>query len=116
MNKRKKILTTEQIDENYLMAYVDGSLTHEQQHEMETILEEDPFLNDAVEGLSYIDDKEHLKNITAQINLQLKKQIAARRTNRRKHRKIDDHWGWVAVAILLILAVMAWWVIHAVLK
>lgn len=104
------------VDTDYLLAYLEGTLPHKEQHDLEAIIEHDPFLNDAIEGLSYIDDKDYLKSITAQINIQLKKQIDSRRQTRHKSRKIDDHWGWVAVAVILILCVMAWLVIHAFLK
>ena len=100
------------INEDSVLAYVEGKLSLEQQHVLETLLEEDLFLNDAVEGLFEVKDKEHLKQITAQINLQLKRQIKNRKQQRSKPRiKITEHWGWLYVLVVLILVLLSWWVI-----
>lgn len=102
------------IDENQLLAYIEGRLSSEDQHALEEVLEADPFLNDAVEGLAEMKDKEHLKQITTQINLQLRKQIKSRKKQRRPRPRLTEHWGWLYVLIVLILILMAWWVIRLV--
>lgn len=104
------------IDEDRLMAYLEGNMPPEEQHELEEILEADPFLNDAVEGLLEIKDKEQLKDIAAQINVQLRKQIQNRRKSRRSRPKLTDHWGWVFVLIMLLLILISWMVIKAFVK
>ena len=101
------------IDEDRLLAYLEGNMPAEQQHALEEILEGDPFLNDAVEGLAEIKDKQLIRDIAAQINVQLKRQIQNRRKQRRSRNKLTDHWGWIFVLVLLLIIVMSWLVIKA---
>jgi anti-sigma factor RsiW len=105
-----------QIDEDRLLAYLEGTLPAQEQHALEEILEADPFLNDAVEGLAEIKDKEQLRDIAAQINNQLKKQIQNRRKQRRARTKLSDHWGGIFVLVLLLLILLSWLVIKAMVK
>lgn len=104
------------IDEDRLLAYIGGTMPPDEQHLLEEILEEDPFLNDAVEGLSEIHDKEQLHAIAAQINDRLKKQIQHRRKHRRNRPKLTDRWGWIFVLIILVLVLTGWWVIKMMVK
>lgn len=104
------------IDESRLLAYLEGRLSSEEQHVLEEVLESDPFLNDAVEGLAEIKDKEHLKQIAAQINQQLRRQIKTRKQHRRSRPKLTEHWGWLYVLIVLGLVMVAWAVIRIMAK
>ncbi len=104
------------IDEEHLLAYLDGSMLPEEQHRIEEILEADPFLNDAVEGLSEIKDKQQLRVIAAQINAQLNRQIQNRRKQRRNRPRAVDRWSWIFVLILLLLVLLSWWVMSVVVK
>lgn len=99
------------IDEERLLAYVEGRMPPEEQHQLEVLLEADPFLNDAVEGLSEVKDKQQLRAIAAQINAQLQRQIRSRRKHRRTRRTLKDRWSWIFVLILLLLVLLCWWVI-----
>ncbi|KAA5532202.1 hypothetical protein F0919_15485 [Taibaiella lutea] len=114
MNRTNKIWNADEsiaIDENQLLAYLEGRLSSEEQHRLEEVLESDPFLNDAVEGLAEIKDKEQLKQIAAQINQQLRRQIKNRKAHRKSRTRLTEHWGWLYVLIVLGLVLMAWWVI-----
>lgn len=104
---------TADIDEAQLLAYIGGSLSPEEQFRLETLLEQDPFLNDAVEGLAEIQDKDQLKAIAQQINAQLRKQIRARRKQRRRRPQTAHHWGWIFVLAVLLLLIVSWLVIRA---
>ncbi len=114
MSKQHKIGNighTGEISEDRLLAYIEGILPPDEQHQLEELLEADPFLNDAVDGLSAVKDKEQLKLITDQINHHLKRQIQNRRKHRRTRPKLTDHWGWLFVLIILLLILVSWWVI-----
>ena len=104
------------IDEDRLLAYLEGRMPAQEQHALEEILEADPFLNDAVEGLAEIKDKEQLRDIAAQINAQLKRQIKNRRKQRRSRTKLSDHWGGIFVLVLLLLILLSWLVIKTMVK
>jgi len=105
-----------EIDEERLLSYIDGSMPAGEQHQLEELLETDPFLSDAIEGLSEVRDKAQLKAIAAQINTQLSRQIQNRRKQRRSRPKLTDHWGWLFVVIILLLMLVSWWVIRVMLK
>lgn len=113
MADKKKIGTTEgnAIDETSLLRYLDGTMPPDQQHMLEELMDADPFLSDAVDGLSEVRDKEQLRIITAQLNNQLKK-LTEKRRERRKRNKLTDHWGWIFVLIVLLLVVLGWCVLH----
>ncbi|MFA6058802.1 MAG: hypothetical protein WC756_11435 [Taibaiella sp.] len=105
-----------QIDEDRLLAYLEGKMPAQEQHALEEILESDPFLNDAVEGLAEIKDKEQLRDIAAQINAQLKRQIQSRRKQRKSRTKLSDHWGGIFVLVILLLILLSWLVIKTMVK
>lgn len=110
MNRNHKIRKEHTaIDEDQLLAYLEGNMSPEEQHVLEEVLESDPFLNDAVEGLAAIKDKEQLRQIAAQINQHLRHQVKKRKHHRRRSRhKLTEHWGWLYVLIVLGLALVAW--------
>jgi len=102
-----------EMDEIRLLSYINGTMSPGEQHKIEALLEQDPFLSDAVEGLAEVKDKEQLKVIAHQINVQLRKQITNRRQQRRKSRKLEDNWGWIFVVTILLLLLISWLVIKA---
>jgi hypothetical protein len=106
----------EPIDEDRLLAYLEGTMPATEQHALEEILEKDPFLNDAVEGLAEIKDKQQIRDIAAQINLHLKRQISNRRKKRRSRSKLTDHWGWIFALVILLIIVICWLVMQATVK
>ena len=109
-------IDSRQIDEDRLLAYLEGKLPPQEQHALEEILEADPFLNDAVEGLAEIKDKDQIRDIAAQINAQLKRQIQNRRKQRRTRAKLSEHWGGIFVLVLLLLILLSWLVMKAMMK
>lgn len=104
------------IDEDRLLAYLEGNMPAAEQHELEEILDADPFLNDAVEGLAEIKDKQQLKEIAQQINVHLRRQIKNRRKQRRSRTKLTDHWGWIFALVVLLLIVICWIVMKSISK
>jgi hypothetical protein len=68
------------IDERTLMDYLEGKLTPEAQHEVEKAMIESPFLNDALEGLSAVSNKQRVATILDELNKDI--------TNKTKSRKI----------------------------
>jgi len=104
------------IDGDQLLAYLEGRMSPEDQHTLEAALEADPFLNDAIEGLSEVRDKQQLQQIATQLNVHLRKQIRNRKQRRRGRRKLTEHWGWLYVLIVLALILLGWWVIRTILN
>ncbi|PSK88157.1 hypothetical protein [Taibaiella chishuiensis] len=117
MADKKKIGNNEgnAIDEATLLRYLDGTMPPDQQHKLEALMDTDPFLSDAIEGLAEVRDQEQLRIITAQLNNQLKK-LTEKRRARRGRNKLTDHWGWIFVLVVLLLVVLGWLVIHMLLR
>lgn len=104
------------IDEDRLLAYLEGNMPATEQHALEEILDTDPFLSDAVDGLAEIRDKQQIRDIAAQINVHLKRQILKRRKQRRSRSKLTDHWGWIFVLVILLIILISWIVMKETVK
>jgi len=98
------------VSEEQLLSYINGKLSAEEQYVIEQALENDPFLYDAIEGLSDMKNKENIALLTNQINLQLAKQINLKPKN--KPIKFQQFSWYIAVFLVLIIAVLAWYVLH----
>jgi anti-sigma factor RsiW len=105
-----------QIEEQDLLQYIEGTLDGAQQHRLEAILENDPFLSDAVEGLAAIKDEATIKMLTHQINTSLRNHIQQKKHKRRHKSKIENKWSWIFVIIVLMIVLCVWWVVYFLLK
>lgn len=93
------------ISREKLQAYLEGRLPDAERHEVERLMGEDSLEGDAVEGLQHLTPEEarqtvHTLNRTLHGYLQQRKK-------RRKKQLPGGYWGWVAVLVILILAVLA---------
>ena len=97
------------LTEDKLMAYLSGKLSAAEQHEIELWLSDDGMESDALEGLSTLrsEETEHTVN---KLKHELRKKITGKKRRRRPLR--TDHLTWVAIAIILLLAVVAYIVIR----
>lgn len=101
------------LSEEQLMAYFEGRLSPEEQHEVETWLEQEGMEADALEGLQEL-PAEETRRISRRLNLDLGRRL---RPGKRTRRPItENRWGWVAIACVLLLAVLAYAVIHLMLR
>jgi len=104
------------VDQEILLRYLQGKLSSEQQHELEKQLLNDPFNEDAAEGLDQFRDKEQLQYMVEMLNRDLKKRTEKRKKRREKMRIKYQPWIYVSILILLLLLVMAYMVIQKLLK
>jgi anti-sigma factor RsiW len=96
-----------------LQAYLNGSLTPEQQHEVELLLSAEGMESDAVEGLQEMNTNE-TQHIVHRINRQLKKDLKHQRKNKRTIKGME--WSWIAVFTVLLLGIVAYLILHLMLK
>ena len=61
------------IDQETLLLYLQNKLSDEKRHEIEKILLESNFEDDAVEGLQQVKDKEQINYMVEALNRKLKK-------------------------------------------
>lgn len=101
------------LPEDMLMAYLEGRLTPEQQHEVEAWLAEEGMEGDAVEGLKELPAAE-TKQLVTRLNQNLHHQLAKKK---RKHKPIiNNQWAWLAVLIVLLLCILGYILIRAIPK
>ena len=101
------------LPEEKLMAYLQGTLPTEETHEVEQWLAQDGPESDAIEGLQQLQAAEAQQAVN-KINRHLQTQLHG---SKRRHKAITSFsWAWISVGLLLLLAVLAYIVIHMVVK
>ena len=93
------------LPEDKLMAYLEGRLTPEEQHEVEAWLSAEGMEADALEGLKELPASE-TKQLVNYINRNLHNRLGK---NKRRHKPIaNNQWAWIAVLIVLLLCVLGY--------
>jgi len=92
---------TGQISEQKLMDYLEGRLTPEESHEVEKLMVDSGFIDDAVEGLSEMKDKQKIAVILQELNGQLKTRI--RQKTKRNKLLIPDQLTLAVVTTVTVL-------------
>lgn len=99
------------IDQQALLDYLNNQLAGSELHDVEKALVDDPFLQDAMEGLqqmSPIQLQHHVDNL----HRDLQKQVAKKKVRKNKRRFKDQPWLYLAVMVFLLLVVICYWVMH----
>lgn len=97
-----------------LIQYLQGKLSAEEQHEIESLMADSEFMNDAVEGLQQMQSVSALNQYVNELNTKLHKQIEDKKHKKEK-RKIQHLGGSItAVIILLLLCLLAYAVIRMI--
>lgn len=100
--------TSGRVTEQQLMDYLEGKLPPEQAHEVEKMMADSGFLDDAVEGLSHMKDKQRIATILHELNSKLH---AKTRKQKSKHAHLlpdQQTLSIVALLTVLLLAVLAY--------
>ena len=100
------------VDQETLLAYLQGKLSAEKRHELEKQLLDNDFAGDALEGLQAVKDQSRLSGIVESLNSDLRRKMLRRKALREKLRIKDQPWVLVAILILLLLIVMSFFIIH----
>ncbi|WP_462248783.1 hypothetical protein [Ferruginibacter sp.] len=99
------------IDNQKLMDYLSKQLSKQDSHDLEKMMADDEFMNDAVEGLEQFSNVKKLPISVEQLNRELQKQIAKKK-NRKEKRKIKDQpWVYFTIILLLILTIICYVII-----
>jgi anti-sigma factor RsiW len=102
------------LPEDKLMAYLEGRLSPEEQHEVEAWLAEEGMESDALEGLQQLAPGD-AKQSAARLNNELRKMITGKKERRKKQIR-NTPWSWTAILVILLLAILAYMVLHLMLK
>lgn len=117
-NDLKDILSNsnKDIDNQQLMDYLSNRLSRSETHEVEKQMAGDEFMNDAVEGLQKIENKNNMEAYVESLNRDLQNQIAKNKYRKNKRRLKDDPHTYVTIIILLLLMVISFLILRKYLE
>ena len=101
--------TPSRLPEDKLMAYLEGRLPAEEQHDVELWLSEEGMESDAIEGLRVMNPSDTLHTVN-KLKHDLRKKLTGKKRKRRQLR--TDHFTWMAIVIILLLLTVAYLVIR----
>ncbi len=117
-DKYKDILSnlSTDVDQQTLLLYLQGKLSEEKKHEVEKLLLQNEFSEDAADGLAEFKDKQQLEYMVEMLNRDLKKKTEKKNKRRERMKIKDQPWLYISILILVILLVMAYIVIQRMMK
>lgn len=112
-NDLKNILSNlnKDIEQDKLLEYLNRKLSAEEQHVLETQMNNDEFMSDAMDGLEEMKNTDRVSLAVSQLNAGLKKQLEKNKKRRNKVTVIQDSWIYYTVILLLLLAVIGYVII-----
>jgi anti-sigma factor RsiW len=100
------------IDNQRLMDYVSGHLDESEAHEVERMMADNEFTDDAVEGLQQVKSAARLKMLTEQLNRDLAKKLQQKKQRTSRRRIKDEPVILFALALVLLLIIIGYVVIR----
>src|SRR6478736_4896344 len=85
------------ITEEQMLNYLKGNLSAEELHELEKLMVDSDFVNDAVEGLQDFKSNAKMEAYVKQLNVQLQQQLNERKVKKEKRSIKDMQWTYIAV-------------------
>ncbi|MEO7047804.1 MAG: hypothetical protein ABI091_21075 [Ferruginibacter sp.] len=112
-NNLKNILSSlnKDTEQNKLLEYLSEKLTPEERHAVESNMNDDEFMSDAMDGLNELKNKENISSTIDQLNTRLKKQLQKKKEKKIKRKIPSQTWAYYTIIILLILIILAWVII-----
>jgi hypothetical protein len=102
---------TGQISEQKLMDYLEGRLSPEESHEVEKLMVDSGFIDDAVEGLSEMKDKQKIASILQELNGHLNTKV--KQKSRKNKLLIPDQLTLtIATTITILFLIVIGYVIY----
>ncbi len=96
------------IDNQKLMDYLSQQLSNQESHELEKMMAEDEFINDAVEGLEQFSNKKNMAVSVEHLNKELQKQIAKKKGRKEKRKLKEQPWVYFTIILLLLLIIISY--------
>ena len=101
---------SKEADQKKLLDYLENKLSPEEKHEIEKLLIDSDFENDATEGLQQVTDKGNLPVVINELNKRLVKKLSERRKKLLK-KKPPELIIPVVTTIIIILLVLMFYVL-----
>lgn len=99
------------IEQEKLLQYLNRNMSDAEQHDFEKQMNDDEFMNDAVEGLQSIKDKNKIRDLVQQMDAGLKKQLKKRKDRKQKRDFTNQPWIYFSIILILLLIMIAYLVI-----
>ncbi len=96
------------VDQKKLMDYLEGRLSEADKHDVESLLNDSAFVDDAMEGLGQMKDKQKIASIITELDNQLKQKVNARKKKRRLSSIYFPAWLIIATFAIILLIVLAY--------
>lgn len=103
-NRKRPYQHTKPNEEEALWEYVSGSMSSEQEHLLEADKVDDPFWNDAVEGLQQLEDKQKIRKMSLQLQQQARKEAGSRNSRKLNSRHQQQN---ILITVLILLLLLA---------
>ena len=97
------------LPEEKLLAYLNGKVSAEEQHEVERLLSDENMGSDALEGLKAL-SPENTERSVNKLNKQLHQLTYKRK--RRTWSFTNHKWSWLAILIILLLGILGYLVLY----
>ena len=104
--------SNKEIDNQKLMDYLSGKLSGKEKHDVETLMADNDFVNDAMEGLQNMQDKSRLNAYVEQLNKNLHRQLLKKKLQREKRRLKENPWIYWSIVLILSFCLIAYFVIR----
>ena len=103
------------IEQEKLLQYLNQHMSEQEIHAFEKQMNDDEFMNDAVEGLQSLQNKNELPVYIQQLNADLKKQIDKKKKRKDKRKLNQQPWAYISIVLILLLIIAAYLVIKKIL-
>ena len=115
-NNLKDILSNlnKDTEQDKLLEYLNNQLPEAEQHAVESNMNDDEFMSDAMDGLQQLENKKDLTAIVNQLNTGLKKQLDKRKKRKTKSAIGEQPWVYYTIVLLLVLIIVAYFVIKKI--
>jgi len=104
------------IDNQKLMDYLSGKLPEHEKHEVEAWMNENEFVNEAVEGLQKFDGKKDLQLYVDQLNKELNQYIEKKKNRRQRKRLKENPWMFLTAFLILVFVIIGYLIIHQLMN
>jgi hypothetical protein len=98
------------IDNQKLMDYVSGKLSVNEKHDFEKSLVDSEMMNDAVEGLEKLKNK-NVSALVEQLNINLNRQLEKKKSKKLKRRMKELPWLYLSIILILLIILIGFLVI-----
>ena len=99
------------IEQEKLLEYLNEHLPDAEKHALEKQMSDDDFINDAVEGLQAVKNKEQISEVINQLNADLKKQTDKKKQRKLKRKLPNQSWVYYTIMLLLLLMIVGYIVV-----